>query len=147
MKIKIIKTMKKDIITKFSDFKTKMNKDFDDKKGYNTLSDDISVLAKLDTGEYETVKGDVEIVQILDIVKNPEEIEKIEKAVKEGFFFDTSLTVNNVKRGDKIFLTVLLQKSKDAQTISNQNFGVICVRVVEIYSGISKLTSLMKTKK
>jgi len=139
--------MKKDITTKFSDFKDKKSKDFDTKKEYNKLSDDITVLAKMDTGEYEPVEGDVEIVQVLDIVKNPEEIEKIEKALKEGFFFDTSLTVTNVKRGDKLFLTVLMQKAKDTQTISNQNFGVICVRVVEIYSGISKLTSLMKAKK
>ena len=68
---------KKDITTKFSDFKDKKNKDFDSKKEYNKLSDDITVLAKMDTGEYEPVEGDVEIVQVLDIVKNPEEIKKI----------------------------------------------------------------------
>ena len=139
--------MKKDITTKFADFNDKKNKDFDKKKEYNDLSDDISVLAKMDNGEYEPISGGIEILQVLDIVKDPEEIKKIEKSLKEGLFFDTSLTVNNVKRGDKLYLTALLQKTKDNQTISNQNFGVICVRVVEMYSGISKLTSLMKINK
>lgn len=137
--------MKKDITTKFSDFSNKKNKDFDKNKGYNNLSDDIVALAKLDNGEYEELKGNVNIVQIIDVVKDPEEIKKIENATNEGIFFDTSLTVNNVKRGDKLYLTALLEKKHSNQTISNQNFGVICVRVVEIYSGISKLTSLMKT--
>lgn len=139
--------MKKDITTKFSDFKNKKITDFEKNKEYNTLSDDIVALSKLDTGEYEPIKSDINIVQILDIVKDPEEIKKIEKATNEGLFFDTSLTVNNVKRGDKLYLTALLQKTHDNQTISNQNLGVICVRVVEIYSGISKLTSLMKSSK
>lgn len=139
--------MKKDITTKFSDFKNKKNKNFDDKQEYNALSDDIIALSKLDSGEYEPIKTEVNIVQILDVVKDPEEIKKIEKATNENLFLDTSLTINNVKRGDKLYLTALLQKKHDNQTISNQNFGVICVRVVEIYSGISKLTSLMKTNK
>ena len=139
--------MKKDITTKFSDFKNKKIMDFEKNKEYNSLSDDIVAFSKLDTGEYEPIKSDINIVQILDIVKDPEEIKKIEKATNEGLFFDTSLTVNNVKRGDKLYLTALLQKTHDNQTISNQNLGVICVRVVEIYSGISKLTSLMKSSK
>lgn len=139
--------MKKDITTKFSEFTDKKLTNFDKKGEYNNLSDDIVALNKLDTGEYEAVKGEVNIVQILDIVKDPDEIKKIEKATNEGLFFDTSLTMNNLKRGDKFYMTVLLQKSHNNQTISNQNFGVICVRVVDIYSGISKLSSLMNSEK
>ena len=63
--------MKKDITTKFSDFKNKKITDFEKNKEYNTLSDDIVALSKLDTGEYEPIKSDINIVQILDIVKRP----------------------------------------------------------------------------
>lgn len=107
------------------------------------LSNDIIALSKTEKGDYEPITN-VDIIQILDVVKDPIEIKKIDDTLKENFMLDTSLTVTNVKRGDKLYLTALLQKTSNNQTVSSQDFGVICVRVVEIYKGISRLSGMMK---
>jgi len=130
-----------DITSKFDDFKNKEVKRFDKTKEYQPLSDDVTTLAKLDTGEYEEIKGPVNIAQILGVVTDPEEIKEIEKAVKENVTLDTSIIVKDIKRGQILWLTALLEKS-NTSSWNAQNIGVIKVRVVDYFYGLNKLRTL-----
>ena len=130
-----------DITSKFDDFKNKEVKKFDKDKVYQPLSDDVTALAKLDTGEYEEIEGPVDITQILGIVTDPEEIKEIEKAVKENVTLDTSIIVKDIKRGQILWLTAMLQKS-NTSSWNAQNLGVIKVRVVDYFTGLNKLRTL-----
>lgn len=136
--------MEKNITTKFQDFKNKEVNNFNKTKEYKTLSDDIIVLSKLDDGNYEKIEGDVSIVQVLGIVDNPIEIDNIERTIKENLTIDTSLSIKNIKRGQTLWLTALLQKGTNTQTFSSQTIGVIKVRVIDYFHGTSKLNNLVK---
>ena len=125
-----------DITTKFEDFKKKQ-------KENKPLSDDITVLSKLDSGEYEPIKGGVDILQIIGVINDEKEIESIEKSIDENFSLDTSITVKDIKRGDIIYLTALLQKTK-GQSFNSQSLGVVKARIVDYYIGISKLNQIKK---
>jgi len=130
-----------DITKKFDDFKNKEVKKFDKTKEYQPLSDDVTALAKLDTGEYEEIEGPINITQILGVVTDPEEIKEIEKAVKENVTLDTSLILKDVKRGQIIYLTALLEKSKTASW-NAQTMGVVKCRIVDYYYGLNKLRTI-----
>jgi len=130
-----------DITKKFGDFKDKEVKKFDKTKEYQPLSDDVVALSKLDTGEYEEIKGPVDIAQILGVVTDPEEIKEIEKSVKENVTLDTSIIVKDIKRGQILWLTAMLQKS-NTSSWNAQNLGVIKVRVVDYFTGLNKLRTM-----
>jgi len=134
-----------DITKKFGDFKDKEVKKFDKTKEYQSLSDDVTALAKLDTGEYEEIEGPVNITQILGVVTDPEEIKEIEKSVKENVTLDTSIIVKDIKRGQTLWLTAMLEKS-NTSSWNAQNLGVIKVRVVDYFYGLNKLRTLNKEK-
>ena len=55
-----------DITTKFGQFKDRKLKSFDKDRAYDTLSDDITIISKLDNGNYEKVTEPVEIVQVFE---------------------------------------------------------------------------------
>ena len=130
-----------DITKKFDDFKNKEVKKFDKTKEYQPLSDDVIALAKLDTEEYEEIKGPVTISQITGVVTDPKEIKQIEKAIKENYTLDTSLILKDVKRGQIIYLTALLEKSKTASW-NAQTMGVVKCRIVDFYYGLNKLRTI-----
>lgn len=130
-----------DITKKFGDFQKKDIKKFDKKKEYEPLSDDIIVMSKLDNGEYEEIEGPVNITQITGVVTDPEEIKEIEKAVKENVTLDTSLVLKDVKRGQIIYLTALLEKSKTSSW-NAQTLGVVKCRIVDYYYGLNKLRTI-----
>lgn len=130
-----------DITKKFDDFKDKEVKKFDKTKTYEPLSDDITAIAKLDTGEYEEIEGEVSISQITGVVTDPDEIKEIENAVKENVTLDTSLILKDVKRGQIIYLTALLEKSKTASW-NSQTMGVVKCRIVDFYYGLNKLRTI-----
>ena len=136
--------MKKNITTKFQDFKDKEVEDFNKSKEYKPLSNDIIAMSKLDNGEFEPIDGEVNIVQILGIVDDPTEIKNIEKSIKENFTIDTSLNLKNVKRGEILWLTALLQKDNKSQTLNSQTLGVVKVRVVDYFYGLNKLNQIKK---
>lgn len=136
--------MKKNITTKFQDFKDKEVQDFNKSKEYKPLSDDILAMSKLDTGEYEPIEGEISIVQVLGIVDDPTEIKNIEKSIKENFTIDTSLNLKNVKRGEILWITALLQKDNKSQTLNSQTLGVVKVRVVDYFYGLNKLNQIKK---
>lgn len=103
----------------------------------DNLSDDILYIQN-DEG-YEKVQGPFEIVQITGILSE-EESNKIEEnlVVHAG----TTFIESEVKRGQIIYLTAILQKPGASYT--NPTQGVIQVRVVDIFLGLSKLNSIMK---
>jgi len=130
-----------DITKKFDDFKNKEVKKFDKTKEFQPLSDDVIALAKLDTEEYEEIEGPVSISQITGVVTDPAEIKEIEKAIKENVTLDTSLILKDVKRGQIIYLTALLEKSKTASW-NAQTMGVVKCRIVDFYYGLNKLRTI-----
>jgi hypothetical protein len=129
----------KDITTKFADFKKKQNSKFDKNKEFNTLSSDIIALGKLDDGEYEIINEPVEIISIIDMIKDPAEISKLE----ENFTTDTTLNVGEVKRGQTIWLSAMLKKS-NSSSWNSQVLGCIKCRVIDFYYGLNKLNSVKK---
>lgn len=108
-------------------------------KKYKDLSDDIVVLSKLEDGTYEEIKEPVSILQVTGMITDPEEIKQIE----EAFTMDTSLVVKDIKRGDILWLTALLEKTNTTSR-NAQNWGVVKVRVVDYYWGLNKLNTITK---
>lgn len=106
---------------------------------FKKLSDDIVVISKNDDGTYEKITEPINILQVTGIITDQEEIKKI----KEAFTLDTSIVVKNVKRGDTLYLTCLLEK--ETTTSRNpQNWGILKVRIVDYYYGLNKLNTLIK---
>ena len=112
-------------------------KQYTEKKDNQNLQDDITTLVK-DGDEYVKTTEPMELVQVTSILTDEEEIAKIE----EGMTVDQSLNVGEVKRGQIIWLTALLKKP--GLSYNNQTLGVIKVRVVDYYYGLSKLNQVMK---
>jgi hypothetical protein len=128
-----------DITTKFEDFKKKELNNFDKSHEYKPLSSDIIALGKLDDGNYEKITEPVEIIQILDVITDPDEIKNIE----ENFTLDTNLSLKEIKRGDIIWLSAMLKK-KGSSSWNTQSLGVVKVRVVDFYYGLNKINSIKK---
>lgn len=107
------------------------------------LATDVEVYSK-DLEKEEIEKLDItewEIKEILDIIQDPAEIEKIEEA-NVGFNLSSDMTPKNLKRGDTIYLNALLQpKNKSTAYAPNQQ-GVIKCRVIDLYYGLSRLKYL-----
>lgn len=128
-----------DITKKFSDFKNKNVKSYNKNKEFNQLSDDIVVLSKLDSGDYEEIKEPVEIVQITGIITDDDEIAKLDEA--SGTHINTDLSLKEVKRGQEIWITCLLKKP-NSLALNSQSLGLIKVRIIDIFYGLSKLSTL-----
>ncbi len=129
------------ITKKFNDFKDNKTKEFNKSKEFEPLSDDIIALSKLDSGDYEKVKGAVEIVQITGVITDKDEIKKLEEAVGIPPI-STDISLKNVKRGQEIWITALLQKPSSSSVYNSQTIGVLKVRIVDIFYGLSKLSTL-----
>jgi len=118
--------------------KIKKYKDFD---GKDNLSNDIIVLSKDENGNFEKIDEPINILQITGVVTDEEDLKKID----EAFTLDTSVVVKDVKRGDILYLTCLLEKSSGSAR-NAQNWGILKVRVVEYFYGLNKLNTLIKNK-
>jgi hypothetical protein len=108
-------------------------------KKFEDLSNDIVVLAKLEDGTFKKIEEPINILQVTGLITDPEEIKKIQ----EAFTMDTSLVVKDIKRGDILWLTCLLEKT-NTQSRNAQNWGVVQVRVVNYYWGLNKLNTIKK---
>lgn len=108
-------------------------------KKFKELSDDITALSKLDDGTYEEIKEPITILQVTGLITDEKELAKIE----EAFTMDTSVVVKDIKRGDTLYLTALLEKS-NGQSRNAQNWGIIKVRIVDYYYGLNKLNTIKK---
>jgi len=143
---------KKDNIEEYNDitknFENSQKKDTDKynkDEEFKSLSDDISVIKKLDNGDYEEMDGPFEIVQINGIIKDENEINKIENQLSERVsgapVFNTDLQLKTVKRGEIIWVTALLQRPGNT-SYNAQTMGVIKCRVVDYFYGLNKLKSI-----
>ena len=117
-----------DITTKFDEFKSNKVDNFEKNDEYQSLSDDIIAISKLDNGEYEKVKGPVEIVQITGVLTDEDEIKKLEEAAGVPAI-STDLSLKEVKRGQEIWITALLKILLEVQTI-NQYIPLITVLTI-----------------
>lgn len=106
---------------------------------YEPLSDDITAIEKID-GEYVKIDEPIKIIKIVDVLTDEKEIRKIE----EDFQLDTSLTIKNIKRGDIIWLTALLEKPNSSTSWNAQTLGVVKVRVLDFFYGLNKLKTIKK---
>jgi len=130
-----------EITKKFDDFNSKKVTDFKKNDEYQTLSDDIVALSKLDNGEYEKVKGPIEIVQITGVLTDEDEIKRLDE-IAGGPALNTDLSLKQVKRGQEIWITCLLQKPSSSAVYNSQSIGCLKVRILDIYYGLSKLSTL-----
>jgi hypothetical protein len=130
-----------DITTKFDDFKNKKVKKFDKDQEFQPLSDDILAISKLDNGDYEKVTGPVKIVQITGVITDQDEIKKLDE-IAGGPVINTDLGLKQVKRGMEIWITCLLQKPSNSAVYNSQSMGCLRVRIIDIYYGLSKLSTL-----
>lgn len=130
-----------DITTKFGDFKDKKIKKFDKDQEYQTLSDDIIAISKLDNGDYEKVKGPVNIVQITGVITDEDEIKRLDE-IAGGPVLNTDISLKQVKRGQEIWITCLLQRPSSSAVYNSQTLGLLRVRITDIYYGLSKLSTL-----
>lgn len=130
-----------DITTKFDNFKSNKIKSFDKDGEYDTLSDDIVALSKLDNGDYEKVTGSIEIVQITGVITDEDEIKKLDE-IAGGPVFSTDLGLKQVKRGDTIWITAFIQKPGTQSWTSQKSQSVLKCRIVDIYAGLNKLNTL-----
>ena len=110
-------------------------------KKFKDLSDDVVVLSKLDDGTYEEIKEPINILQVTGLITDEEEIKKI----SEAFTLDTSLTIRDVKRGQILWLTCLLERTSGS-TINSQKLGVVKCRVIDYYWGLNKLNQVKSIK-
>ena len=108
-------------------------------KKFKDLSDDIIALSKLEDGSFEKIDEPVNILQVTGLITDEDEIKKI----SEAFTLDTSVVVKDIKRGDILWLTCLLEKSNTTSR-NAQNWGVIKVRIVDYYYGLNKLNTIKK---
>jgi len=133
------------ITTDFEKFKKKDIVKYNKTEEFDQLSDDISVLRKLDNGEYEKMDGPFEILQVNGIIKDEKEISKIENQLTEeisgGPVFNTDLQLKAIKRGEIIWVTALLQRPGNS-TYNSQTMGLLKCRVVDFYYGLNKLKSI-----
>lgn len=130
-----------DITKKFNDFKDKKVKKFEKDKEFQPLSDDIIAISRLDNGDYQKVKGPVQIVQITGVITDQDEIKKLDE-IAGGPVLNTDLSLKQVKRGDTIWLTALLQKPSSSNVYNSQTMSVIKARISDIYYGLNKLNQM-----
>lgn len=130
----------KDITTKFDNFKSKKTKTYDASKEFQPLSDDIIAISKLDNGSYEKVDGPVNIIQVTGMITDEDEIKKMNE-IAGGPVLNTDLSLKQVKRGQQLWITCLLQKPSSS-VFNSQTMGCLRVRVVDIFYGLSKLSTL-----
>jgi hypothetical protein len=130
-----------DITTKFNDFKETKIKNFEKDKEFQPLSDDIIAISKLDNGEYKKIKEPVEIIQITGMITDEDEIKKLNE-IAGGSVLSTDLSLKQVKRGQEIWISCLLQKPSTSAVYNSQSMGCIKCRILDIYYGLSKLSTL-----
>ena len=130
---------KKNITTKFAEFKQDKIDKFKKTKEFEPLSDDILALQELEDGSIEKIKGPVEIVQVTGIIQEPNKIKKLEETINAAPVINTDLRVKTIKRGDVIWLTCLLQKPGSTSWNTQQTIGCVKVRVIDFFYGLNKL--------
>lgn len=96
------------------------------------------MMIKNSSGEYETVKEPIELIQITGILTDEDEIKKLDESITP----DTNLTINEIKRGQTLWLTALAKKP--GTSYGPQTPCVIKARIQEYWWGLNILNTLNK---
>jgi hypothetical protein len=132
-----------DITKDFEEYKKGKVKEFKRKKEFDQLSSDIIALRELENGDIEKITDPVEIVQVTSVITYKDRIAKLEENISGGPTFNADLGVKEVKRGDIIWVTALLQKPQKSTSWNAQPYyGVIKCRIVDIFWGLNKLKTI-----
>lgn len=135
-------------IKKFEEYTLEHTTVNEDKEDYQNLSNDIEIMKKDLDGEIEKVDfKEWEVVKIVDVIKDPKEIEDLEHQIKEakgGVRLNMDLDAKDVKRGDTLWITAILAPRNKSTAYSPGTMGVLKVRVSDIYYGLSKLKNMIK---
>lgn len=110
------------------------------KESLDNLSDDI-IMMKPDTLEPIDAKEWV-IDTIIDIIQDPEDIEKYETACKENNLITTDLTYKGVGVNDIIWITAMLKPRNNSTAYPMGELGVLQCRIMKTFYGTSKLNQL-----
>lgn len=118
-------------------------KDFNVKKYKKDIDNGNGVIAlrKALDDTYEIIETPVYIEHIIDIIRDEEEINKIEEAAR-SLSLNTEIIAHEVKQGDYLYITALLRKDKKNSMNSTGSVGVLKVRVVEIYKDLNILKKI-----
>jgi len=118
------------------------------RKGANQLSYDESIWDSPCVLDKETLEpidmNEYEIDSIVGVLTNQEEIKKFENANNIQSF---NMTYKDVKRNDVIYLTCLLKPRNSSSAYPTGEIGVLMVKVINTYYGLSKLKQLASQKK
>ena len=102
----------------------------------DTMSDDLSGLKDELNKVIKAEDGEFEIVGINDV--SLDEPLELENMIEEGATIINADINKEVKRGDILYITALLKK----KNVNWNSMGVIKVRIVDMYQGLSILNSL-----
>jgi len=106
-------------------------------KKFTNLSSDINNVVEIDIEKISS--GEYEIESVIDVFLDPEKLQE------SGIIgITTDLTNKDVKRGDTIYITAMLRKSKSTSFSSPSIQAVLKLRVVDIYHGLSYLNKIIK---
>jgi hypothetical protein len=130
--------MKKNITTKFADFKQKKVDKYKKDKVFEPLSDDVVALRELENGDFETISDPINILQITDIITDKERINKLEEAISGSPVFSTDIE-KEVKRGDVIYIVAFVTGAKSTAWTAQKKQCVLKCRISDIYTGLNKL--------
>jgi hypothetical protein len=74
------------------------------------------------------------------MLTDEDEIKKLDE-IAGGPVINTDLSLKQVKRGQEIWITALLQKPTSS-VFNTQSIGLLKVRIIDIFYGLSKLSTL-----
>lgn len=114
------------------------------KKFKDYLSDDLKKTDKdIQKVSFETLKDEYEIESVIDIFMSEEDMKKKNEGAA-AINLNDDLVAKDIKRGDYVWMTAILKKTKGTSFASPAVSAVIKLRVVEIYKGLKHL-NLVKT--
>jgi hypothetical protein len=114
------------------------NKSFPKPSDYENLSDDVEVLEVSDDKIRKVDMNEYEIVKVVDVLP-AKQAQKIEEM--QVLNLGTTMP-KDIKRGDEMYLTVMLQPKNKASAYNVTNtMGVVRVRVMDIFQGLGILKS------
>lgn len=131
------------MITTIKEFKNNINTTQDNVD--ENYADFKEVTSIIDPETLEPIDPEIyEIDTIVDIITDQEEIKKFEGASNIA---TTNLNYNTVGRNDILWLTVMLKPRNNSTAYPIGEMGVVQVKVLQTFYGLTKLKQLKSTDK
>lgn len=80
---------------------------------------------------------------VLDIITDPKDVDVYENLINAS----TDMNNKPIKQGDELYLSVLLKPRNNSTVLSGGEPGIVKVKVVKAWYGLSKLGELQKKGK